>query len=450
MVSLKKCFLLIGVCVLLVATFAVEAVAYDYEPLPGVLSPEEVDLGGQTVTIVTRGDLETEFAPGTLGEGRLEEAEELFNVNFEQVDLGRDRDGEGLLTRIMAGDSTMDIIRIGTHSGYLQTLGQGGFFPIDELLPAEYFDALNPMDGRIVRGVSEYQGHLYSLGGQYLDGQLLTSGYGLTANVDLLEREGMPDVMELYQNYEWDYDTFEDIISQVTRDTTGDGEIDQWGVSYLNDYHRAEQFGYSNDAHPVQQIDGKWTFTYNREEATTVLDKLYEWEEYQVGDSWQYRAFSSDEANEGQVAFMFHDITSGFGRKADDRIDFDVIFVPMPMGPHADDYRTNISNVGLSLLPTNAEQPDELIAIHNFLWRSADEWDDTEFLATYQPDRESFEVLKHISDLWEGESALFRYAVPEEFEEAVFEVLDGERSARAAMGAIEPTVQSFLDDFFGQ
>lgn len=55
--------------------------ASDYEAPPGVLSPDEVDFGGKTVTIVS-----SDFWKALPTEERMAEAEAAFNVNIDPAD----------------------------------------------------------------------------------------------------------------------------------------------------------------------------------------------------------------------------------------------------------------------------------------------------------------------------------------------------------------------------
>src|SRR5690554_4301324 len=75
--------------------------AEDYQPLPGILSPDEVDFGGKTVTIARH-------VVRIMDENRIPEAEKLFNCKIEVLNLTT---ADQFIARILAGDSTYDIIR---------------------------------------------------------------------------------------------------------------------------------------------------------------------------------------------------------------------------------------------------------------------------------------------------------------------------------------------------
>jgi multiple sugar transport system substrate-binding protein len=51
-------------------------------------------------------------------------------------------------------------------------------------------------------------------------------------NKSLAEREGLPNLAELYKNGQWTWDKFIELAAQVTKDTNGDGTVDQYGFCY--------------------------------------------------------------------------------------------------------------------------------------------------------------------------------------------------------------------------
>lgn len=74
------------------------------------LAAEYHDFQGKTVYIAGSS---AEWEPGGLFYGRLEEAEAVFNVNIEFIP----DDTELYMTRLLAGDSTLDIWQITAASG---------------------------------------------------------------------------------------------------------------------------------------------------------------------------------------------------------------------------------------------------------------------------------------------------------------------------------------------
>ncbi|NLL88767.1 MAG: hypothetical protein GX228_07555, partial [Firmicutes bacterium] len=117
--------------------------ASDYQPRPGVLSPDEVDFGGKTVNILIRDVTWVIYNGGKPDTERMAEAEELFNVKISAEEFGA---YEQLVSRIMAGDAGYDIFRFNHRSGYFPMVSGGMLYPMSDILPPEYFEALPRAD----------------------------------------------------------------------------------------------------------------------------------------------------------------------------------------------------------------------------------------------------------------------------------------------------------------
>ena len=113
---MKRISVMLIAMVCVVALAAGFAYAEDYELPPGVKSPEEVDFGGKTVTII-RGALPADAE-------RVERAKELFNVEFNEIRL---ESADQIMARIMAGDSKYDIIRTPHREGYFALVPRDAF-----------------------------------------------------------------------------------------------------------------------------------------------------------------------------------------------------------------------------------------------------------------------------------------------------------------------------------
>ena len=49
-------------------------------------------------------------------------------------------------------------------------------------------------------------------------------------NKTLIDREGLPDPYALYKENKWTWERCDEIVRKATKDTNGDGEIDQFGI----------------------------------------------------------------------------------------------------------------------------------------------------------------------------------------------------------------------------
>lgn len=104
-----------------------------------------IDFQGATVTVVAHFDNLSAFYEGGARAGRLEEAKELFNIgDITLVTAGWEEVGEFALNRYLSGDSKYDLWRL-PHRDFFTLATRGAFYPVNEILPEEYFERLSPI-----------------------------------------------------------------------------------------------------------------------------------------------------------------------------------------------------------------------------------------------------------------------------------------------------------------
>ena len=79
----------------------------------------------------------------------------------------------------------------------------------------------------------------------------ITSPIILFYNKTIFEEEALETPAELFDKGEWTYAKFLEYMAYFTRDTDGDGEIDQWG---LGPRFARQHFGFANDGMPVYEV----------------------------------------------------------------------------------------------------------------------------------------------------------------------------------------------------
>ena len=103
-------------------------------------------------------------------------------------------------------------------------------------------------------------------------------------------------------------------------------------------------------------------------------------------------------------------------------------------------------------LPTNAEAPEDLIALANYLYRPGDRQQKLdEQIDLYMTDQQHFRMYMEAIDSWQGEGDPFQSTdIWTVLSTPVSDVLGGRKGAAAAMDEIAPQVQALLDDLFKQ
>lgn len=150
----------------------------------------------------------------------------------------------------------------------------------------------------------------------------ITAPYLIIYNKTIFEEEALEDPVALYEKGEWTYAKFLEYMEHFTRDTDGDGEIDQWG---LGPRFKRQNFGFANDGMPIYETgDGKLAVGIDSEECMQWFDFLNEFGKIDTscpGDSgWL----------ETRQCVMFSEAGPGAGLANDGTSTDEFDFVPLP------------------------------------------------------------------------------------------------------------------------
>ncbi len=411
--------------------------ADEYVQRPGVLSPDQVDFGGRTVTFLI-GDLGYTGPNG--GEPlpeRVAEAEELFNVKIQTQSLGTKNVVETIMSRIMSNDSVLDVIRMPHRYGYYTLVSNGMLLPLSDVLPCEYYENLPNADRYCIEKLV-YQDKLYGFGITYglFNATMMFTVY----NRDIIEAEGLEDPFDLYLDGEWCYETMTKLAMAATKDKDGDGKPDQFGIEDKSVSHdtRIYRMGGANGAEIAKlDEDGKWVFAYNQPEALDVMT--------QVAQLRKDLQVTGGKFDNGTALFYTHNHLAGTRNY---NVNFGIVPVPS-MVPG--EYKYPVFDFAMNMLPLNSEYPEGLITLTEFLFREEDGQDFLDYnVNSYMKDREHFTVFQDAVDNWQGEGDPFQELIWSTMQEPVVSVINGEKGAAQAMDEIAPTVQALLDDLFKQ
>lgn len=433
----KSSLFMVLTSVLLIAMFASSAFAY----VSDRMDFGEIDFGGATVTLVCHHNPLTQFEEGGSRAGMLDEAKRLFNIGEIKVIVGGWGEvHETMLNRFLAGESTYDLWRL-PHENFWGLATRGAFYPVNEILPDEYFDALPRITGLRTRELT-YNDNQF----QYSAG-VDDYGHSLFAvfNKDLFQREALPDPYELWQNGEWTWDAVSDIARRVTRDTSGDGNIDQWGLA---DFNPVVMIYSNGGAITKTDANGKVYFSMDEPEAVAALRQTYQWAyvDQFIGGDYQMNEFKR-----GQVAISF----MPFWQINPNDYQFEHGIVPLPMGPDVDEYVYVPGTADAFYIPANAEQPLALIALDNFLFtlENYEEDLDSAILARIK-DQESYSVFLEAIDTWGSNDYYLnflggRWDNSKPYGKVLDEVNQG-KSAATATAEVKAQAQALIDEVLRQ
>lgn len=103
------------------------------------------------------------------------------------------------------------------------------------------------------------------------------------------------------------------------------------------------------------------------------------------------------------------------------------------------------------VLPANAQDPEALTAVADFLYRPEDYYLGVQkTIADNAPDRLAAKIVMEGMKNWEGDILMFGAAIPDEWSDAFQAIMAGEKTPAAAMAEIKDKVQINLDEMFAQ
>ncbi len=419
----------------------------------------DYDFGGQTVTIGhwAKETPLARFSEGGLAEGRLEEAEELFNCRIQFDGVGYADLGEWYLARLMSGDSKNDIWFIQNCIAYWPLASMDAFCPIEEVVGDDYWERLHPYSLRI-SDILVYGGRRYVFANTIdmpKDAVWVDTGlYLVFYNKTMLENAGVEDPYDLYKAGEWTWDRYEEIAKKLTIDTNADGHIDVWGSGLISDQFAAAFIQASGIDFTSTDEEGRVVYSFGGEKAETALNRLAKW-------NMVDRVFNADGAaapawTAGKAAMLVHAMWH-YPTFAG-TVDFEFGIVPLPKSPFTDRHIAPAHGIGGVVLPQNAQDPEALMALHEFLFRDPEEifLEGIENTQNMFVSREDLDVALTLSEEWQGETVLLRcgeFTQPALRTQAVrvmHDVIWGSATLSESLGSRRPVIQGLLDTLFKQ
>jgi len=354
------------------------------------------DLGGREIRILMD-DAEQRGLGGPtagtkIGDERLAQqklVEEKYNVKIVYEPHGYGEVSEKLVKAGLSGEPVADVVAMDKYFA-IPLIKQGLLRSVDDL-----FDFNDPKWPKGIKSWGEWDGKQYGFA------DYINQGNGIYYNKTLFKREGLPDPHELVKEDKWNWDSFLDIAKKATKDTDGDGNIDQWG--FANHAPIVSRlFMYSNDGKLIDKRDGKWVFTGDEPNAMEAMRFLYDLvNTYKVmmpnkkGDFGDWYD-QQDVFHAGKAAMITGELWEAGGRE---KMTDEFGFVYFPKGPKATQYENSLENFTEYFIPANVKQPEVVAKI----WEELVLWDKTrdirkEFNERHLQDPESVESALNVAD----------------------------------------------------
>lgn len=392
------------------------------------------DFGGETITITTWGARPQRYLD-TYAPGRLEEAERLFNAKIEILVFPKNELAGVNMNRLLSGDSRLDLWNM-EHDQFWPLVIQGALLGTSGVLPADYYTNLHPVHQKMALAWN-FLGEDYYVGSAPA---AYSAAMFLIYNQDIIDREGLEDPYELWLEGNWNWDTFEQLMREATRDTTGDGLIDQRGFNHEVHY---QNWIPTNGANVVKESQGRLLFALHEEPAVYGMNKLHQ---------WRTEGLMVPGTEEQNALFALRQGWS-IENRATNWDGHTYAFIPYPQGPHADPtvhLAPFWAELGYSL-PANSERPEDLVAVLDFLYPAPEFQEHLErMVRSMVLDRTSYQMA-----MWHYENAEVvvntwkNFIGSNEYDLAAVEATT-EGGAASKMAAIAQATQVLLDDIFAK
>ena len=248
-----------------------------------------------------------------------------FNIDMQAIDVDQAYAMATLTSSVMAGDAFADLVFLG-GGGQLSAIVGDLIHPLSTIdLPGS--DILGPqVYGRMVN--EPFDGEWWAFLYRGIDQHARLMG----VNLDVINALGLPNPVDLYNSGQWTWDNALHIMREATRDTTGDGLVDQWGIAgQPADIFNA--FIAANDG-PLVDAELNYAFDHpNTVEALEFLETIF------TEGLWETDPNQPPDGGDwGRNFFAFHDGNSAlfsavlWGMNGGD-LPFEFAVVPFPTGP---------------------------------------------------------------------------------------------------------------------
>lgn len=414
------------------------------------LEDEAVDFGGRTFTYSAWWDLTPE--PGSSEEAdrqiaRIEELEEKYNCKIEFVNIPWEEYLEKYITTVMAGDAIADMAIVDYRWFYPTLVVNGYCTDLKQFEDQGILDFSEDKWNKDVLGLSTFDDKIYA----YEAGRTFPNNV-LFWNKSLFERENLPNLYDLFFEDNWTWDELLDIAKQATKDTDGDGKIDQWGLVGIN---LEDAFVFSNNGQSIDVSDPfNPKFVLDSPEA---LEALQTWQDFILkhkvveippeGAEWDY---ARESFSNGNVAMFY-----GGWYMVDDireNLKDEYGIVLFPKGPKADDYVCHNTGFNVRTIPSTVKDPEQVAILENEMREplSPDPDDWKEYFEDRACDGETIDVIEKLQD--EG---LSKYDFILCFDDVVqmsytynWEMQSGDKTPQVAVGEIAQKAQTVIDNAF--
>lgn len=374
---------------------------------------------------------------------RIEQAENEYNFTLEYLALSQSTYDSLLSSTALAGEYMADL-------WYAQSYALlPGYADAGLVVSPDDYDVFDFSHPKWNQGMLEYlswKGKHYGFSTLDFEGYSFV-GNGVFFNKELFESNSLTTPYEYVENGNWTWETMIDLAHQLTQDTDGDGEVDQWGIGLNDDYY---SFLFSNGARMVEKTsDGKYVYAGNSNAAVEALEFFFSLWDTDICAPWQgsWEASRLYPFMEGKVGML--SAQWWVGNSHFDNMEQDYGWVPFPIGPSSDSYQLYRRDTSTVVVTLSASDPYEAFLAYELITDNNYN-DDTykDYVESKMTDDTMMELFgQAVNESWTVYDLTSCVPELESVTRAAIDTAWGkERSAKSAMDSVQAAAQSLIDD----
>ncbi|MHB1454238.1 MAG: ABC transporter substrate-binding protein [Saccharofermentanales bacterium] len=432
---------------------------------PDAISRVASDMGGYEFTWATLWEWNNypEAGVSDYGDQRLEKYDRIqtdYNCTITAVPLNADSFFEKINSSVMAGDKYADFIEV-DFMRYQVLNNNKALLPLNQI---EGFDvAQEKFFSRFTTAYTDDAGSAYGV--QYQLPDLISSGLGtmIFFNKTLLEKYNLESPYDLFKDDKWTFDKFAEMCRTLTKDLNGDNELDQWGMGtidwHYNNFEKPMLF--ANNASIIEKnSENRWQFALMSSNAQSTLNFLAKLTlEDKVMSPQSFTSSPTDAVDhftEGNVGFFFAN------PELIDRVNSSIAdewgMIILPKGPAATDYRQGECGIRSWVMLKNNEEDAKTAAtifdaisdpVTGSVSKDQDLYYDQFLNNMLNGDEDALDQIKMAAEKMVPDYSWGATAATNQLN-TVFDasLRQGGMTVKAAMEAIAPVFQGYLEGFF--
>lgn len=413
-----------------------------------VVTQVSMNLKGRTITL-----MDSAPAPGwskyDLIMARQEDLQAKYNFKLKYISIPSDELAGKVASSIMAGQPVADVLLMNYNFFYPGLVNKGFVLPLDTL-----FDFSNPKWDKVTMAYTKFNDRIY---GFYPSSRFYPQRM-MFFNKTMFAKAGIPNPYELQKNMQWTWDKCTEYAMKLTKDTNGDGQIEQWGFCGQNLEMSAI---YSNGGADIKIEKGKPVLAMADPAAVEAMDWLQKLAMINKclyipknDDPWDKATQMFQNGQAAMFAYAYW-VIDGFQKNMKD----DYGLISFPMGPKAKNYITYVDSggYGIHCLPKGLVNPKDVAFIYDKLTdpypidlQNPNQWR-TDY-STALRDKESLDTLDmmwNYNNINFGMLSCFQKAQEMEWQVA-YDLLHSQKTASQIMDAVKSPMQAAINDVIAQ